>query len=403
MYNLNIYDRNKFTAFIRASLGAEELQTFSANDYFKLYEECKAHTIVGLPGSVLYKLNDMPKEIMSLWERDIFRLIYANKQYVALQERLIRLLKEQGIDFVILKGTAASQYYARPELRQMGDIDIMPQREQFEKTCSILTDFGYSVIAYNPPYKCMVLKKNNIIIEVHRNFAKMNDIHKAEYLDRLIADNIQKDTFVLPDAVNGVVLLQHIDHHLENGIGLRQILDWQMFVNSYLSDENWNHEFCDLARAIGLEDLAKALTRMSQLYLGLRSDIRWCLSADSKICDQLLEYILSSGNFGRKIDRESKVVYRVLDVQNPLKYFQRMQSYGLIHLKQDNIIWPSQFAWLYQIIRFFRMIRNQDMSILDVLHLIKESSRRRRLLRKLNTYQDMKGIAVYKNGKFVKE
>ena len=400
---MNQNRRNKLIAFIQASLGVSEIPTLSTEDYAHIYEECKMHAVIGLPVNILSKLSNMSEELMTKWKRDILGLLYAYKQYTANQEALIKILEEHEIDFVILKGTAATQYYTNPEFRVMGDIDIMPKREQFIEACSVLMDAGYSKIAYDPPYKCMVLQKNRVVIEVHRYFAKMNDTDKAEYLDKLITDNIRKGIHVLPDAVNGLVLLQHVDHHLENGIGLRQIIDWQMFVNSYLSDEKWNSGFCDLTLAIGLENLAKVLTCMCQKYLGLRSDIRWCAFADRKLCDQLFEYILNCGNFGSKIDKGSDAIYKALGIHSPLRYFRRMQEYGLVHLKEVNKKWPRQFAWFYQIIRFCTLMHSQGLSVFDVVHRMEESRQRKKLFRKLNVKQEVKGIVIYKEGRFIKE
>ena len=403
MSNMDIDYKKRLMVFLQASIGTSEIPVLSADDYVNIYKECKAHAIIGLPVNILSRLNDMPTELMTKWKKDILALLYAYTQYVANQDTLIRILKDHDIDFVILKGTAASQYYTTPEIRVMGDIDIMPKREQFEKTCSVLIEAGYSKIAYYSPYKCMVLRRNNTIIEVHRYFARMNDIEKAEILDNMIVDNIRKESCMLPDAINGLVLLQHVDHHLENGIGLRQIIDWQMFVDRYLSDEKWNDGFRDMVRAIGLEDLAKVLTRMCQLYLGLRDDIMWCMSANKRICDQLLEYVFDCGNFGSKIDKGSEAINTALGIHNQFRYFHRMQEYGLIHLKEENKKWPRQLAWFYQIIRFFRLVCNQGLSVSDVVRRMEKSRQRRKLFKKLNINQEMKGIAVYKGGEFVKE
>ena len=94
------------------------------------------------------------------------------------------------------------------------------------------------------------------------------------------------------------MILEHISQHLENGLGLRQIIDWMMFVHKCLPDENWP-EFQVLASNIGMETLAIVMTRMCELHLGLPERM-WCKSADNELCGQLMDYILACGNFGEK-------------------------------------------------------------------------------------------------------
>ena len=59
------------------------------------------------------------------------------------QQKLIRLLKDHQIPFVILKGTAAAYYYPNPDYRAMGDIDFMVREEDFLPTITLLEQNGY--------------------------------------------------------------------------------------------------------------------------------------------------------------------------------------------------------------------------------------------------------------------
>lgn len=57
----------------------------------------------------------------------------------------------------------------------------------------------------------------------------------------------------------------------------------------------------------GAEDLAKIVTKMCQMKLGLRTDIVWCNDADDIVCKELLDYIMENGNFGQKIGHSSRI------------------------------------------------------------------------------------------------
>ena len=129
---------------------------------------------------------------------------------------------------------------------------------------------------------------------------------------------------------NGIVLLLHVVQHLISGLGLRQIIDWMMFVNSELNDETWRLEFQPILRKIKLEKFAIILTRMCQLHLGLRTeDITWCHSADPLLCNKLLDHFMEKGNFGRKAAKNGKIVFILSANRTPLKFFKRLQDSGI--------------------------------------------------------------------------
>ena len=97
---------------------------------------------------------------------------------------------------------------------------------------------------------------------------------------------------MFPPLENVLVLLEHINQHLEKGLGLRQILDWALYVDKALDDDTWEHTFAPVVHRLGLDRLAITVTRMCQLYLGLRPDITWCASADEKVCDSLMKGLM---------------------------------------------------------------------------------------------------------------
>ena len=151
------------------------------------------------------------------------------------------------------------------------------------------------------------------------------------------------------------MLLEHISLHLEEGLGLRQILDWMLYADKVLDDQLWQDAFAPLLRELGLETLALTVTRMCQMYLGLRTDITWCAGADEMLCQYLMEYIFKQGNFGRKLQRGANRAVIVLDATKDLRTLFRILQYeGCKNWKAVSrfpILKP--FAWLYQLLRYF--------------------------------------------------
>ena len=364
----------------------------------EIYEELKKQALSALPADILSSLS-MPEDLRHMWQKDIFQRIAYNANYLHEQEAL-----PISVPYVILKGTAAAKYYPRPEFRAMGDIDIMPRRKDYQAVCDMLLAAGYMEIvvdSHSESARHREFKKGKIIVEVHAYFASLNNPFQAEYLDNLIIQNINP-SHVLPDLINGLVLLEHISQHLEHGLGLRQIIDWMMFVNKCLPETEWP-AFRVLAQHCGLEHLAIVTTKMCELYLGLPVR-KWCAAADEALCTRLMEYVLSCGNFGNKWDIDSRKSIKIwMFSPRPKAFFSLLQKYGLENWKSaqtNSFLRP--FAWLYQIGRYICKGSTRKESVSKLRNEYAEAKQRNALLDALDVKQTSKGLAVYKNGKYVK-
>ena len=359
------------------------------------YEELKHQSVLLLTASV-YKSFQLPPDLYQLWGNAILQQISYNVKYLKEQESL-----PLTVPFVILKGTSAAQYYPNPLYRLMGDIDIITNRgEDFTSACNSLIREGYKVVKdYD---REMGLVKNGVMVEVHRYFASLNDVSKAQYLDDLIISNINP-THVLPDMVNGLVLLEHISQHLENGLGLRQVIDWMMFVDKCLPDDKWP-EFQTLAANIGLEELAIYTTRMCELYLGL-PERSWCKSTDDELCEQLMDYILACGNFGVKRTKDSDFSEDILTkARSPKAAFKLLQKRGEANweaAKEHAILRP--FAWVYQVYRYLDKGLNRENALSEFKHEYIAAKKRKEMFDALGVKQRAKGLVIYKNGQYLKE
>ena len=311
------------------------------------YDDMKMHAVLALPAKYLAQL-ELSQELKSKWRKAILLQLSFFSINAHVQSAL-----PISVPYTILKGSAAAQYYPCPEFRKMGDIDIMTRREDFETAYHQLLENGYEVFDSQSREVCFV--KDSVVIELHRFFASLNDPKQSQYLDDLIIDNISP-SHVLPDPVNGLVLLEHISQHLEHGLGLRQIIDWMLFVDRCLPDEKWP-EFKAMAKNIGLKKLAVIITRMCEIHLGLE-EREWSKDADETVCNNLMDYILSCGDFGKKWTSDLHVGQTVFTyVRGPVATYKWLQERGLINWKAaQRHTFLRPFAWIYQAGRYISRI-----------------------------------------------
>ena len=358
-----------------------------------VFDEMKQHAIIGLPAYVLGEIR-MPESLRKEWKTFIYQQLLDYNQYIYKQNEI-----PLDVPYAILKGTSAAQYYPHPECRSMGDIDIITRPEDYKSACDTLIHCGFQEMTYDHDImhtRHREFCKENCTIEVHLYYPKMNDIRAEKKLDSIIRENICP-SHVLPDMINGLVLLEHISRHLESGLGLRQIIDWMMFVDKCLPDRAWP-AFQPLVHEIGLEKLAVVTTGMCERYLGLEKR-SWSAAADIRLCDDLLSYVMECGNFGCKQQDNTKIVPRVFSFTNNIKgLFTALQNKGLKRwrLAQKYMI-LRPFAWLYQLFYYLKSILFRKKAISSIVSEYREGKNRSHLFEQLGVLETSKRNVFFKD------
>ena len=351
------------------------------DDYSLIYEEAKEQSILGLIAQ------EIPKDIADSnpdWNKAIYTQITNYIKYNYAEEQLIKVMKNASVPLVILKGNAAAINYKEPTRRSMGDIDFLVPQDLFDKTCNVLKNAGYVELSSNDRH--IVFKKDAMIFELHHHYSATIDIE--DYLIEGFKDiqigKIDDHEFpMLPKLANGLVLLDHMGRHLKSGLGLRQVIDWMMYVYHELDDEFWEKEFSRVAKEKGLDTLAIVTTRMCQIYLGLPETIKWCKDADEKVCEQLMENLLASGNFGRKQGKGSSVetVSTSIKRKGLFRWLQYAGEYNWEAYHKHH--WLKPFCWFYQIFRYAKQGFKSGRSREELSGDLNRSEQRYELLKKL--------------------
>ena len=361
------------------------------------FAELKRHTVAALAVPVLKELS-LPEDLHEEWKKHAVKTVYS---YLAHQRFLAGL--PDAVPYVILKGTAAAQYYPHPEYRAMGDVDIMTRHEDAAAFCGALLQNGFAEIC-ETENKVLArhrqFAKNGIEVEVHNWYGHRSSVEQTEFLDGQIISHIT-ETHVLPDMINGLTLIDHINFHLETGLGLRQVIDWMLFVHRCLPDGRWP-EFRALVQKTGHERLAVTVTRMCEMYLGL-PERKWCAGADGDTCRELMDYVLACGNFGYKLDQDEKASVRLLAGARSVKGFMHLlRKRGMINLGTQKYPILNPFVVLYQGARYLLKGLFRTHSIRKLKAEFSESRRRNRLLDALGATREQEGIVCYQNGEYRK-
>ena len=284
--------------------------------------ELEAQSVIGYPANAIESLGLSPADQSEYLARAGKNLSGWYRLMMA-QDSMLAEFRQAGIPVAVLKGAAAAANYPQPNSRSMGDIDLIVPPDHFDRAFSLMERLGWDndiELEINPRHAGFK-KAGCPEIELHRYFSTCTNKQQAHFLDQAIYDAIPRAEWtdvagfsvpVLPPLENGLVLLAHVNQHLGSGLGLRQILDWQMFVDAHLTDELWERGFQHAAQQIGMEKLAVTTTWLCRTYLGLQTSATWFGEADAQLASDLLLYIMQRGNMGRKMERGARATRTVL-------------------------------------------------------------------------------------------
>ncbi len=234
---------------------------------------------------------------------DLRVVMHVNKEHI----RLHSIMTEAGIPYVILKGAASAAYYPDPLMRAMGDVDFLVDVNDVERACKVLEEKGFK---RNPKEheKHIVYFDENRHYEMHITPAGVPKGQDGDKVRDLLKDILEKSCeyetdfgkIKVPSKFHhGLVILLHTCCHLTNeGIGLRQLCDWAVFVSSF-SENEFRETFEEKLKTVGLWRFAQILTKASADYLGSKS-FSWADEADDELTEDIIKDVFKSGNLGQK-------------------------------------------------------------------------------------------------------
>lgn len=207
------------------------------------------------------------EEFCNKWNRRSNAIVGANMAVSYEHTELHELLTANHVPYVILKGAASASYYPTPILRTMGDVDFLVKECDLKRAGELLESIGFQPekdtgsihIGYH---------RGSSTWEMHRSVNGVPSGEMGVVVQAFLSDTI--DTAVEYDEGNGVIripdsfhhgliLLLHTASHLTSeGVGLRHLCDWAVFMNHF-TDEQFVSLFADKLKACGLWRFAQLL------------------------------------------------------------------------------------------------------------------------------------------------
>lgn len=373
----------------------------------KVYKESIQQTVALYASDAVspYR-NHIPNDIIGKWIAFSGRFFSSNSYVTNYQNQLVKLLDDNNYKYIILKGHSSANYYEKPDLRMLGDVDFLVEDAKKDEIAKkIQENLGYSLFNDFDHICHITMTRGKASIEMHFEIPGIPHGSNGEYVRDFIK-NILNDTqeiemsdckFTAPSHLyHGVIILLHMLHHMSSeGLGLRHLCDWGAFVNKTAGMDFWANDFIPFLKKINLLTYASVMASVCHKYMGI--DMPESLPiADDGVCGEIIDDIFHSGNFGHKDEQYHKSGWLVsengkdsMEKSTLSVMLNRLDSAVKLHwpwLKKWKILLP--FAYLFFVLRYYLKVLKGDRPSLS--SLMPEANRRKELYKKLEIYEDPK-------------
>ena len=313
-------DITAFFAFLKYCLGNKGniSRVVDSMDWQELYSFASKQALLGLCFDGIerlgkeypeeLRLNPIGRELLMTWMGKAQQIRRQNRKVNAVASKLYSMLRGDGLRCCIMKGQGNALMYPNPYSRTPGDIDVWidASRERIMEYTQKKFELGDDIRLQH-----LETSLDGVPVELHFFPCSMNNPIYHARLQKWFRRNadLQCSHIVgLPDGAGDIAIptsvfnvvyqLCHLYHHFfDEGIGMRQIIDYYYVVNNdelLVIRDTLQREL----KLLGLWKFAGAVMFVLHEVLGLPEE-KMIAPMDEKRGKLLLAEILNGGNFGQ--------------------------------------------------------------------------------------------------------
>lgn len=363
-----------FINLVRAGLSGK---TESLSNDFNLemfLSLAKKHSIMNLlyHGACLCQIDESSDTMQRLYVGAVAELAFHERQAKEL-EALFCEFEKNEICYMPLKGSVLKTLYRKPELRSMGDADILIRMEEYPKIKEVMESFGFEY-KYESNNEIVWKKGNGLHIELHR---ALFPSYSEEYL--VLFDNCWSKAvkdgsgyrYRMSFEDEFVYNFTHfVKHYKLGGIGVKHLCDlWVLLQNREL-------DFAEIDRKIETLNL-------TEFYQNIRKTLSFWFSdgeADSKV-EIITKTVIKSGAFGTKKSSQNAFALRLASENQAFKGKNKLavwmfKSFPSVKFIEHQYPFLKKHRWLLPVawvLRWFDAIFINRRKIKNGLRAIKNT------------------------------
>lgn len=251
---------------LRSGLTGEKLSLPEGFDLEEAYPILCAHQVhtLAYEGAVCCDVSKLLPEMKELFQRYCQCIVHSERQMQAV-ERVFGAFEANGIEYLTVKGCHMKKLYPKPELRLMGDADVLIHVSEYAKISAVLCELGYQEVSESE--KDYGWTSPELFMEIHHKLIGSSDQDFYRYFGDgwKLAKPVSGVCHALSPEDEYLYLVMHLAKHYRNGgIGLRHVTDLWVYRRAYPGmDESY---ILKGLREIHLADFHQNLWRMIKVW-----------------------------------------------------------------------------------------------------------------------------------------
>ena len=297
---------SSFFLFLRAAIGTEPCyrRSLTSDEWRALYRVC---VVQGVTAVVFDFVKTLPKSeapdmaLLMKWLSAATAVEQTMRRMQITAEEFAEEMERREIPVVVLKGLAFAQYYKNPLHRECGDLDCYMMGK---KEAGDLAALELGGTMEEAGYKHSHLLFKGLTIENHRFFTDFDNTPTGMLTEQVLGELIQEEQTYIGDSklscpsanFNALFLLKHTQgHFIDEGIRMRHVLDWALFLRAKQEEVDWSKvlPMLETTRTAQFAGVMTAIAVRSLSIEVLNKDLRTLASnAEQKMVKAVLADIM---------------------------------------------------------------------------------------------------------------
>ena len=294
---------SSFFLFLRAAIGTEPCyrRSLTSDEWRALYRGC---VVQGVTAVVFDFVKTLPKSeapdmaLLMEWLSAATAVEQTMRRMQITAEEFAEEMERREIPVVVLKGLAFAQYYKNPLHRECGDLDCYMMGK---KEAGDLAALELGGTMEEAGYKHSHLLFKGLTIENHRFFTDFDNTPTGMLTEQVLGELIQEEQTYIGDSklscpsanFNALFLLKHTQgHFIDEGIRMRHVLDWALFLRAKQEEVDWS-KVLPMLETTRTAQFAGVMTAIAVRSLSIEALNKGLLTLASNAKQKMVEAVLA--------------------------------------------------------------------------------------------------------------
>ena len=220
---------------IKAAFVDQPIELSFDFDWEKVVEIAKKHNIASILfyGAIGCNVPEGNPSMQELQRLTLQNVMVSLRQMHEI-ERIELAFQKEKIDYMPLKGVLLKALYPKPEMRTMGDADILIKLEQNPKIKSIMNQLGFEFQRETDHE--LIWKSSSLFLELHKSVMTTYNKDFYSYFDsgwKFAEKALHSSRYEMSNENFYIYMFVHFTKHYRiSGIGIKHILDLWVYMNA---------------------------------------------------------------------------------------------------------------------------------------------------------------------------